>query len=66
MKVGAIIKNDDIDYWGLAQEFIDNQKTNETRITLYRETFIELHINPKKDIGTTDEINVAALRKDFK
>lgn len=72
MKVGGIVVADGIDYWGLAQEFIDNQKEDqfglptETRVILFRETHIELYINPRKDFATTDEINVSQLRRDMK
>lgn len=52
MRVGGILVGDGIDHWALAQEFIDNTKKDqfdlpvEKRIVLFRDSYIELHINP--------------------
>lgn len=62
MKVGGFLVGDGIDYWALAQEFKDAAKPTEKRIVLFRETFLELHINPI----TTDELNKNPLLKDVK
>lgn len=52
MRVGAFIIDEGVDHWKLAQEFLDKEGRDkfdlptEKRIILYRETYIELHINP--------------------
>jgi hypothetical protein len=51
-RVGAIVIGEGIDHWKLAQEFLDNEERDqfdlptERRVVLYRDTYIELHINP--------------------
>jgi hypothetical protein len=51
-RVGAILIGEGIDHWKLAQEFLDNETRDrfdlpiEKRVVLYRDTYIELHINP--------------------
>jgi hypothetical protein len=51
-KVGAILIGEGIDHWKLAQEFLEREAKDkfdmplEKRIVLYRDSFIELHINP--------------------
>jgi hypothetical protein len=51
-KVGAILVGEGIDHWKYAQEFLDNEGRDkfdlptEKRIVLFRDTFIELHVNP--------------------
>lgn len=52
IRVGAILIGEGIDHWKLAQEFLDNQAKDkfglpvEKRIVLYRDSFVELHIQP--------------------
>lgn len=52
-RVGAVLIGEGIDHWKLAQEFIDNTAKDqfglpvEKRIVLYRDSYIELHINDK-------------------
>lgn len=51
-RVGAILIGDGIDHWKYAQEFIDNCEKDslgnpvEKRIVLFRDSYIELHVNP--------------------
>jgi hypothetical protein len=51
-RVGAILIGDGIDHWKLSQEFLHNEAKDrfdmplEKRVVLYRDSYIELHINP--------------------
>jgi hypothetical protein len=70
MKVGGFLVGEGIDHWGLAQEFMDREKKDkfdmpiEKRIVLFRDSYLELHINPLP--VTTDSVNQNALLKDWK
>lgn len=66
-RVGAILIGEGIDHWSLAQEFLDNTKKDsfdmpiEKRIVLYRDSYIELHINDVEPM-TTDSLNKTQLK----